>query len=136
MIIISNDNMKAQYTIDVLPQSGVKVKLEGMLLRLLFDFTPAEPVQEEGEEAPENLYNCESVDVNGRSKGEIISAIINDRYTPDAYQAILANYELAKDSRSGISSEKKAEYLAEYQAFQTWRTHAKEIAAIVVSLIA
>lgn len=128
--------MKACYQIDVLPQSGVKATIEGMLLRLLFDFVPAEPVVEEGMEAPTDLYYCESVDVNGRSKGEIVSAIVNSKYSPDAYQAILANYELAKDSKSGISAAKKAEYLAEYQAFQEWRTHAKEIATIVLSLIA
>lgn len=127
--------MKACYQIDNLPQSGVKVTLEGNLLRILFDFTPATPVVEEGMEAPEDLYNCESVDVHGRAKGDIIAAIMNDKYSPDAYQAILANYELAKDKNSGISSEKKAEYLAEYQAFQETRAHAKEIAAIVVSLI-
>jgi hypothetical protein len=75
------------------------------------------------------------VDIHGRAKGDIIAAIMNDKYSPDAYQAILANYELAKDKSSGISSEKKAEYLAEYQAFQEARAHAKEIAAIVVSLI-
>lgn len=127
--------MKACYHIDILPQSGVKVTLEGNILRILFDFIPATPVVEEGMEAPTDLYNCESVDVNGRGYGEIVSAIMNDAYSPDAYQAILANYELAKDKNSGITSEKKAEYLAEYQAFQAARVHAKEIATIAVSLI-
>lgn len=127
--------MKTLYQLESVPQSGVKVTLEGNLLRLLFDIAPFTPVEEEGAPAPEDLYECESVDVNGRSKGEIVSAIVNDRYSPDAYQAILANYELAKDSKSGISAAKKAEYLAEYASFQQWRTHAKEIATIVVSLI-
>jgi len=127
--------MKACYQIDNLPQSGVKVTLEGNLLRILYDFTPATTVVEEGMEAPEDLYNCESVDVHGRTYGDIVAAIMNDHYSPDSYQAILANYELAKDKNSGISADKKAEYLAEYQAFQDARVHAKEIATIVVSLI-
>lgn len=129
--------MKTLYQLDSVPQSGVKITLEGNLLRLLFDIEPfTPPVEEEGREVPTDLYQCESVDVEGRSKAAIISAIMDDKYSPDAYQAILANYELAKDSKSGISAAKKAEYLAEYQAFQEWRSHAKEIATIVVSLIA
>lgn len=127
--------MKTLYQLDSVPQSGVKITLEGNLLRLLFDINPFTPVEEDDRPVPDDLYECESVDVQGRSKGDIIGAIVNDRYSPDAYQAILANYELAKDSKSGISAAKKAEYLEEYQAFQSWRTHAKEIAGIVVSLI-
>ena len=127
--------MKTLYQLDSVPQSGVKITLEGNLLRLLFDITPFTPVEEDDRPVPDDLYECESVDVNGRTKGQIVSAIMDDKYSPDAYQAILANYELAKDSKSGISAAKKAEYLAEYQAFQQWRTHAKEIATIVVSLI-
>ena len=129
--------MKTLSQLDSVPQSGVKITLEGNLLRLLFDIEPfTPPVEEEGHEAPTDLYQCESVDVEGRTKGQIVAAIMDDKYSPDAYQAILANYELAKDSKSGITAAKKAEYLAEYQAFQSWRTHAKEIATIVVSLIA
>lgn len=128
--------MKALHQLDTVPQSGVRVTIEGALVRLLFDIEPFTPsVAEDGHESPSDLYECESVDVHGRTKGDIIGAIVNDRYSPDDYQAILANYELAKDSKSGISAAKKAEYLAEYAAFQEWRTHAKEIAAIVVSLM-
>ena len=129
--------MRTLYQLDNVPQSGVKVTIEGNLLRLLFDIEPFTPIveEEQEQEAPSNLYEVDSVDVNGRTKGEIVSAIVNDRYSPDAYQAILANYELAKDSKSGISAAKKAEYLAEYAAFQEWRTHAKEVATIVQSLI-
>lgn len=127
--------MKTLYQLDSVPQSGVKVTIEGNMVRLLFDIEAFTPETEEGQPVPTDLYQCESVDVQGRSKGAIISAIMDDKYNPDAYQAILANYELAKDSKSGISAAKKAEYLAEYQAFQEWRSHAKEIAAIVVSLI-
>ena len=103
-------------------------------MRLFFDFS--EPQVPEGEESyPEDLKACESIDVAGNSYGEIVSAIVNDHYSPDSYQAILANYELAKDKNSGITPEKKAEYLAEYAAFQDWRSHAKEVAHIAVNQI-
>ena len=113
-----------------LPQSGVKVTVEGAILRLLFDFSQATPA--EGEVATD-IYNCESVDVNGRTYGDIVSAIVNDRYSADEVQAIMANYAEALDSSSEITAEKRAEYLAEYEGYQAWRKHAKEIAAEVVS---
>ncbi len=126
--------MKTLKHIAVIPESGVEVIIEGRLVRLFFDFT--DPIVPDGEESyPEDIKACESIDVVGNAYGEIVSAIINDRYSPDAYQAILSNYELAKDSKSGISAAKKAEYLAEYAAFQEWRSHAKEIAHTAVGII-
>jgi len=122
--------MKASYQMTALPQSGVQVTIEGALMRLLFDFSQAEP--REGEEATD-IYDCESVDVNGRTYGDIVSAIVNDRYSNDAVQAIMANYAEALDSSSDITPEKRAEYLEEYEDYQTWRKHAKEIASEVVS---
>ncbi len=126
--------MKTLMHIAEIPESGVYVILEGHLVRLFFDFT--DPVVPEGEESyPEDLKACESIDVEGNAYGEIVSAIVNDHYSPEAYQAILANYELAKDSKSGIPAAKKQEYLAEYAAFQDWRSHAKEVAHIAVAFI-
>ena len=122
--------MKASYQMTELPQSGVKVTVEGAILRLLFDFSQATPA--EGEVATD-IYNCESVDVNGRTYGDIVSAIINDRYSADEVQAIMANYAEALDGSSDITAEKRAEYLAEYEDYQTWRKHAKEVAHTVVS---
>lgn len=117
------------------PTSGVKVTIEGSLTRLLFDFTKAEPVVQEGETAPDDLFNCESVDVNGRSKADIVSAIVNDRYSADQFQAILANYSMAMNENADLTDEKREEYLGEYEAFQEWRLHAKQIATIAVSLM-
>lgn len=113
-----------------LPESGVQVTIEGELLRLLFDFSPAEP--HEGEEETD-IYDCESVDVTGRTYGSIVAAIVNDRYSADDVQAIMANYAEALDSSSEITAEKRAEYLAEYEDYQAWRKHAKEIAVIVLA---
>ena len=118
-----------------LPQNGVQVTLEGPLVRLLFDFTPATPVLEDGEEAPDDLFDCESVDTTDRSYGGIVSAIINDRYSQDRVQAILANYQNAIDPESTIEVDKRAEYLQEYHEFQDYREHAKTVARLAVAKI-
>ena len=122
--------MRTVYQIDSLPANGIRVTSEGKLLRLLFDF---EKVEVSGEDAPkaDDLYYCESIDVNGQSYGDIISAIVNDRYPTNEKDAIMANYELVKDGTS--PEDKSAEYIQEYKDLQAWRTHAKEIAHIVIS---
>ena len=127
--------MKANYQIIELPQSGVQTTIEGNLLRILFDFKKAEVKTDDETEAPTDIYDCESVDVNGRTYGEIVSAIINDRYNADSVQAIMANYEDAKDESSPISEEKREEYIYEYNMYQVFRKHAKEIAKIAVEQI-
>lgn len=125
--------MKTQKQIAQIPASGVEVVLEGNLTRLFFDFTDPQPREEE--ELPADLKVCESIDVYGRDYGRLVSGIINDRYTADTNQALTANYELAKDPDSGLSDEKRAEYLAEYAAYQEWRAHAKAIAKLAVTEI-
>ncbi len=127
--------MKAQKHISTVPECGVVVELEGPLTRLFFDFSEVEP-NEENEEVPEDLKNCESIDVEGRGKGELIAAIVKDHYKDDSRDALNANYNLAKDEESPLTPEKRAEYIAEYNAFQEWRAHAKEIAAIAEQIIA
>lgn len=125
--------MKTQKHIAVIPASGVEVVVEGTLTRLFFDFTDPEPREEE--ELPADLKVCESIDVEGQSYGQMVSAIINDRYSSDDNQALTANYEMAKDPDSSLSEEKRAEYLAEYAAYQNWRAHAKAIARTAVTEI-
>ena len=127
--------MKANYQMIELPQSGVRTTIEGNLLRILFDFKKAEVKTDDKTEAPNDIYDCESVDVNGRTYGEIVSAIINDRYNTDSVQAIMANYEYAKDESSHISEEKREEYIYEYNMYQVFRKHAKEVAKIAVEQI-
>lgn len=127
--------MKANYQIIELPQSGVQTTIEGNLLRILFDFKKAEVKTDDETEAPNDIYDCESVDVNGRTYGEIVSAIINDRYNNDSVQAIMANYEDAKDESSPISDDKRDEYIYEYNLYQNFRKHAKEVAKIAVEQI-
>jgi len=131
--------MKTNLQTSGIPEGGVLVICEGLLTRLFFDFE-AETVPQDGTAqdgtAQDMLYGCENVDVRSRSYGAIVSAIVNDRYGSDAVQAVLSNYEEARDADSGLAEEKRAEYLSEYAAFQSWRTHAKEVARKAVALLA
>lgn len=125
--------MRTLRQMQTIPEIGVEVILEGTLTRLFFDFV--KPESEGEEKIPEDIVACESIDVEGQSRDAMISAIINDRYNNNSYQAISANYELAKDPESQITPEKRAEYLAEHAAFQEWRVHAKVISGIARSII-
>ena len=125
--------MKAQKHIASIPDSGVLVVLEGSLTRIYFDFTDPQPREEEP--LAVDIKDCENINVHGRSRDDIVSAIINGRYNNNSYQAISANYELAKDPESQITPEKRAEYLAEHASFQEWRAHAKVISSIARNII-
>lgn len=123
------------------PENGIICHEEGSLLRVYFDIEAHVPVVSENE--PENLhdsseatqYVCKNVDVNGRTYADIVSAIVNDKYSADDVQALQANYIEAKDPDSQIESTKREEYLSEYVAFQAWRKRAKEVASAVVGLL-
>lgn len=125
----------------IVPESGIICKEEGSVLRVYFDIKPHVPVVSENEpermqdESAAPIYVCENVDAEGRTYGDIVSAIVNDRYTADDVQALQANYIEAKDPESTISEEKREEYLTEYSNFQAWRKRAKEVASAVVELL-
>lgn len=127
--------MRAYQQMESLPEKGIMVILEGNLVRLFFDFSKADMPVMEGESVPDDIFECESVDVNGRGYGELVSGIVSDRYPIDRTQAIMANYENAKDESSEISDEKRAEYFDEYAAYQKWRSHAKGIASVALEII-
>lgn len=125
----------------IVPESGIIYKEEGAILRVYFDINPHVPVVSENEpeheqdESASPIYVCENVDVEGRTYGDIVSAIVNDRYSADDVQALQANYIEAKDTESTIPDEKREEYLTEYSDFQAWRKRAKEVASAVVELL-
>lgn len=112
----------------------VEIITEGNLLRLFFDFKYANIViDNETCEVANNLYYCYNVDVHGgRTYNAIVSAIVNDKYSIDDVQAIMANIDEARDETNDLVSEKRAEYIIEYEAYQQWRKRAKEIATIVL----
>lgn len=125
----------------VVPDNGIICREEATLLRVYFDIKPYTPVISENEpdtmrEAPRpDQYVCENVDVEGRTYADIVSAIVNDRYTADDVQALQANYIESKDSNSSLDPDKRDEYLTEYANFQAWRKRAKEVASAVVEMV-
>lgn len=125
--------MKTLVEIKSLPSlvDGISIIVEGNLLRLFFDFENVSM----NEDMPQDgsIKACMSVDVKSRSYADIVSAIITDKYSVEQTQAIIGNYENAKDSESDISELKRMEYIDEYRIYQEWRKHAKEIARSVVS---
>lgn len=133
--------MKSYNEFPIVPESGIICKEEGAILRVYFDIKPHVPVvsknqpQSTHDESAQDIYVCENVDVKGRTYADIVSAIVNDRYTADDVQALQANYIEAKDETSEILDEKREEYLTEYSAFQEWRKKAKEVASAVLNLI-
>jgi hypothetical protein len=123
------------------PENGIICKEEGAVLRVYFDIKPHEPVVSDNEPeemrnaSSSNGYVCENVNVAGRTYSDIVSAIVNDRYSADDVQALQANFIESKDSESTLAPEKREEYLSEYAAFQAWRKRAKEVAQSVIEMI-
>lgn len=129
--------MKALEQLQNVPENGIVIRQEGAIVRLFFDIEPAPEIPSlDGEEAafPEDLYQCYNVDVAAPANyGNIIAAIVNDKYSADDVQALTANYFEAKDPESDLTDEKRAEYINEWNDFQAWRAKAKEIATYVVN---
>jgi hypothetical protein len=118
--------------------TGVETVVEGALLRIYFDFARKDAVRSAGSEdvVVEDQYVCENVDVEGEHDYDnIVSAIIMDRYDANKRDAIFANLEMARDTTSGLTKEKCAEYLQEYADYQNYRTKAKEVAKAVLENI-
>lgn len=117
-------------------QEGIAILREGTLRRVYFDIRRREREQDESagdtmRTDPENDWEMDYVDVADLAYGTVVSAIVNDRYSADDVQAILANHTEAKDDSSVMDAEKREEYLAEYAEFQAWRKKAKEVAKAV-----
>ena len=141
--------MKCNYEFPSIPESGVIAYIEGEIVRIFFNITPAAiapPMDgaeedENGDNQPSSVqtYDCEQVDViGGRDYADIVSAIVNERYSPDDVQAIFANYTEVNNTSPlvKIAVEKQDEYLNEYSAFQEWRRLAKKVAEETIKIIA
>lgn len=120
-------------------ENSVIAFTEGSLLRIFFGFKECEkPQDEEGNEAEDapTMYDCINVDTEApHTYGSIVAAIVNDKYSADDVQALFANRADALDPDSGLTDEKREEYLAEYAGFQSWRAKAKEVANEVLEII-
>lgn len=121
------------------PQGGISIIVEAGLLRVFFDYEKdtTKRVDMDGEEyVDDTAYVCELVEVQApHTYPALISAIVDSRYPASDVTAIIANHALALDKDSDITDEKRKEYLADYDSFQEWRAHAKEIARKVLTLI-
>lgn len=113
--------------------SGVEVVREGVATRINFDFALDERTIDD---VVVQMLAYENVDMRcSVDYGSVVNAIVSDRYAPDKVQAIMANYQDAKDSESEITDEKRAEYLQEYSDYQEWRKKAKTVASAVVDAV-
>ena len=74
-------------------------------------------------------YRSLYVQVKSISYADVISAIIQSRYSDSEITAIVMNSMQANDINSEISQDKRKEYISEYTELQSWRKHAKEIAS-------
>ena len=74
-------------------------------------------------------YRSLYVQVKSISYADVISAIIQSRYSDSEITAMVMNNMQANDINSEISQEKRKEYISEYTELQSWRKHAKEIAS-------
>ena len=74
-------------------------------------------------------YRSLYVQVKSISYADVISAIIQSRYSDSEITAMVMNNMQANDINSEISQDKRKEYISEYAELQSWRKHAKEIAS-------
>jgi hypothetical protein len=117
---------------DTIPENGVIAQRDGEYLMILFDFEKYESL-DDAQEVAENTYVLNSVTHKGASDyGLIIASIINDKYSTDDVQALIANYTEAVSNDE--PSDKDKEYIEEYKTFQEYRKHAKEIAKAVTEM--
>lgn len=93
------------------------------------NFDTEELSSEDIEGQPVTNYRSLYVQVKSISYADVISAIIQSRYSDSEITAIVMNNMQANDINSEISQEKRKEYISEYTELQSWRKHAKEIAS-------
>lgn len=102
----------------VIPANGIEVVNDGADMLIKYDIAQAATEEEQPKQ-----YTANEVRVKrSATYGDIVSAIIDDKYSNDAMQAIINNHLL--DSTS--------EHEAEFNEMQAWRSHAKEVAHKVV----
>ena len=93
------------------------------------NFDTEELSSENTDGQPVTNYRSLYVQVKSISYADVISAIIQIRYSDSEITAIVMNNMQANDINSEISQEKRKEYISEYTELQSWRKHAKEIAS-------
>lgn len=93
-----------------------------------------EALNEETEGQTVTTYRSLYVQVTSLAYDQLVSAIIQSRYTSNDIEAIMLNNMAAIGNTETLTTEKRAEYVDEYTKLQAWRAHAKEVASEVCSL--
>lgn len=88
-----------------------------------FDTEKLTGTDSEGNET--ESYKSAFVKVSDLDYSTLMDAIVRSKYSASDIEAILLNYQ----QMSITDADKKTEYQNEYDALQSWRAHAKEIAA-------
>ena len=125
--------MKAVIDLEQKPQSGFIAFIEKNTVRIFINFTEHRytEIDEDGhsqEVVSETQMECRSIDTENKDYGGIVDAIITDLYPVSTQYAALVNKQLADDPESDITDEKRAEYIADYNEFLSYRQTAKELA--------
>ena len=104
----------------VIPENGIDTVKNGKEMQVRFHIE-----KDASEGASEDAFECESVVVPRWAEyGDVVSAIIDDRYPADKMQAVINNHLLGDESKEG-----------EYEEMQAWRAEAKRVARLVVPII-
>lgn len=110
---------------------------ENPLYQVLFDTEEVQALNPDKDsssgESLTTQYRSLYVQVASMDYNTLVAAIVGCKYTGDDIEAIVLNNLEAQDTSSSLDDEKRAEYIAEYQTLQAWRTHAKETAKNIPS---
>ena len=106
----------------IVPATGIDTVKNHKEMIVRFDIAAIAP---EEDNSHEDEFECESVRVARSAEyGDIVSAIVNDRYSSDRMQAVVNNHLL----------DASEEHEAEFQAMQLWRAKAKAVAKTVLGI--
>ena len=115
--------MKYVYSVDI-PQRIIVTRYLGQPV-----YTLNMCVEETGEEEYPFRYFSIKLPVNTFEKNDIISGLVNAKYSTNEMDAIRNNYDLVRDGTAGDKTQK---YTEEYLAMQAWRREAKELASEII----
>ena len=93
-----------------------------------------EAINQETDGQTVTTYRSLYVQVTSLAYDQLVSAIIQSRYSSNDIEAIMLNNMAAIGNTETLTTEKRAEYVDEYTKLQAWRAHAKEVASEVCSL--
>lgn len=107
----------------VIPSNGVEITNEGKTSLVRVNIVAKEMPEDSENGHSVQQYECELYRINNPvTYASIVSAVVRDKYSADAVEAILLNH--------GDGNE---EHNEEFDALQEWRKYAKEVAHKVIN---